>query len=462
MPNINFIYYYFLKFIIIDICYSGRDDRFDNYVNKYNYRIPFPPEPNFPTILELRNLTYYYEAWTHVPAQDFLELVPVESYVYFYDNFKSMDSDSKIGSINKIMAAIKTNKDTKITNKDKLNEIKTLLIRYAYCLNGQDVYRNCPNPCNNAPCSNSSKCLSKVLQDDEIELSESVAKFAKIANMFKKSYYCTCSPGYFWNKKSKYCEKASDGCEIYEKTICNGLGTCLPRVPTSDDLDSFECFCLPAFKGRRCAEENNPCDSFEFNFNPCGIFPCMRDRSSLLGYTCNCSTKFKPQSDSNPICVDRDECIQDKTICQNNGICINLDGGYSCNCSKGFVGENCESDMNSVLDLKLWGSWSKWSSCSRTCKSDKETGSKIRTRECEQKYKCGNNITKHVEKCDIELPSCVPCHGQLVICLPGKIPIPFENHIVSSASCQMIKFGKQLVLLTLCLILMYAETVHNE
>jgi hypothetical protein len=299
----KFIFYLFTLF---DICSFTHDHRLDIYSNKYNFKITFPPDTIFKTqITELRNLTNYYDAWAHAPSDDLFKYVPIESYTTFYNTFLQMADHSKISSINKIMNNVsgnyKIHKNAKIDiNREK--EIITILIRYAYCLNKVDAYRNCPNPCNNAPCikiksgfnksesSNSHDPNCFVVSDNEVVLSESLSKFKRIADMLKKSYHCHCPEGYFWNKTNDVCQEYNQYCKTHG--VCSGRGTCLPKVNKYGP--SHECFCLPAFKGSDCQDINNPCQKYDVN--PCGNFGCERDPSSLLGYRCNCTTKFKPQS----------------------------------------------------------------------------------------------------------------------------------------------------------------------
>lgn len=38
---------------------------------------------------------------------------------------------------------------------------------------------------------------------------------------------------------------------------------------------------------------------------------------------------------------DVNEC--ETSPCQNNGTCLNFDGGYNCSCSYGYEGKNCET-----------------------------------------------------------------------------------------------------------------------
>ncbi len=45
---------------------------------------------------------------------------------------------------------------------------------------------------------------------------------------------------------------------------------------------------------------------------------------------------------------DIDEC--EATPCENNGICTNSVGSYTCDCADGFDGDNCE---NSKIVLRV-------------------------------------------------------------------------------------------------------------
>ena len=41
------------------------------------------------------------------------------------------------------------------------------------------------------------------------------------------------------------------------------------------------------------------------------------------------------------------ECTEEN--CKNGGQCIDEVGGYSCNCTKGYTGVNCEAGMISMI-----------------------------------------------------------------------------------------------------------------
>merc|ERR1712008_552415 len=86
--------------------------------------------------------------------------------------------------------------------------------------------------------------------------------------------------------------------------------------------------------------------------------------------------------------------------CQNDGTLIEINGNFSCNCNgTGFEGKQCESnstltkpddsddpeddhgpeneDQTELLENCVWGSWTSWSSCSKSCE---DTGEETRSR----------------------------------------------------------------------------------
>ncbi|KAK6186925.1 hypothetical protein SNE40_006181 [Patella caerulea] len=40
------------------------------------------------------------------------------------------------------------------------------------------------------------------------------------------------------------------------------------------------------------------------------------------------------------------ESVCDPDPCKNNGVCSPIDNGYSCSCSPGYLGENCDGKLN--------------------------------------------------------------------------------------------------------------------
>eukprot|EP00058_Branchiostoma_floridae_P023717 XP_002609207.1 hypothetical protein BRAFLDRAFT_125961 [Branchiostoma floridae] len=75
--------------------------------------------------------------------------------------------------------------------------------------------------------------------------------------------------------------------------------------------------------------------------NECTKKPCQHDRcvNKDGGYSCVCSPGWTGQN-----------CQQDINECTRNpcqhGRCVNKDGGYKCICSPGWTGQNCQEDVN--------------------------------------------------------------------------------------------------------------------
>ena len=50
--------------------------------------------------------------------------------------------------------------------------------------------------------------------------------------------------------------------------------------------------------------------------------------------------------------MDDNECSRIPSPCLNNGTCVNNVGSYKCSCTGGFVGTNCEKDVDECVKLK--------------------------------------------------------------------------------------------------------------
>ena len=48
--------------------------------------------------------------------------------------------------------------------------------------------------------------------------------------------------------------------------------------------------------------------------------------------------------------IDIDEC--ESNPCQNGGTCVDAVGGYSCTCIAGFKGDDCETGMQLIDDIR--------------------------------------------------------------------------------------------------------------
>ncbi|XP_051158624.1 protein crumbs isoform X1 [Leptopilina boulardi] len=154
--------------------------------------------------------------------------------------------------------------------------------------------------CKDNPCKNGSTCLDVV----NLETGD--------------NYTCNCMKGYEGKNCLPYC--LIQGCQ--------NNGTC------TTSFDPPECTCLPGFNGKNC----------EFNIDDCapddqGNVPCKNDGYCIdlvKGFLCNCTnTGYE-----GPNCTeDINEC-ELGTNC-GNGVCINLNGTFRCQCNEGYCGINC-------------------------------------------------------------------------------------------------------------------------
>jgi len=147
------------------------------------------------------------------------------------------------------------------------------------------------------------------------------------------AYVCTCASGWV----GRNCELAAMECQ---SSPCDNGGTCVDKVGV------YECACAPGYTGVNCITDINECGS-----KPCqnggtcqqgeGVYSCDCSRG-IVGVNCEVSlltTSVKLISFENV-----DECSSHP--CSHEGICKDLALSYSCMCTGGYTGVNCESDIN--------------------------------------------------------------------------------------------------------------------
>ncbi|KAL2500470.1 Wall-associated receptor kinase 2 [Forsythia ovata] len=64
---------------------------------------------------------------------------------------------------------------------------------------------------------------------------------------------------------------------------------------------------------------------------------CVDSDTGLGGYRCNCSKGYEGSPYLSPGCTDIDECKNNP--CNENGICTNTPGSFSCSCKRGYTGD---------------------------------------------------------------------------------------------------------------------------
>ncbi|KAL7400452.1 hypothetical protein ABVT39_012542 [Epinephelus coioides] len=125
---------------------------------------------------------------------------------------------------------------------------------------------------------------------------------------------------------------------------CQNRATCNKGIYISQDVavlessavifvsphkEIFNCTCTAGFKGILCEDDIDECE-----VNPCeNEGTCVNTQG---GFYCHCQSGF-----SGSFCsTDGDECLKMK--CQNGGTCVLTVDGYRCHCVPGFEGEICE------------------------------------------------------------------------------------------------------------------------
>ncbi|KAK3593640.1 hypothetical protein CHS0354_025531 [Potamilus streckersoni] len=143
---------------------------------------------------------------------------------------------------------------------------------------------------------------------------------------FDRYYTCQCQPGF----TGIYCEININECA---SNPCVNGGTC------QDHVNRFRCICPLGYTGSNCERDIDECAS-----SPCKYGICL-DGSNM--FTCVCYDGFEGY-----LCdINKDDCVNNQ--CQNGGQCVDLVGGYTCNCTgTEFIAPHCVN-MSSLCDEKL-------------------------------------------------------------------------------------------------------------
>ncbi|XP_065674611.1 latent-transforming growth factor beta-binding protein 2 isoform X2 [Hydra vulgaris] len=151
------------------------------------------------------------------------------------------------------------------------------------------------------------------------------------------SFQCVCPDGYLAPRPEDFytcrdldeCSMNQNNCSV--NSICNNFG------------GGFNCTCKSGYSTSSGGVEAvlDQCS----NINECSKILCLGPSCFCMdtpgSYFCGCSDSgYNLQTFQNGscICVDVDECYLGKSDCDlDNGNCINLDGGFNCNCNPGYV-----------------------------------------------------------------------------------------------------------------------------
>ena len=147
---------------------------------------------------------------------------------------------------------------------------------------------------------------------------------------------CECKEGFSMNTQLEICEDV-DECLLDHD--CGKNSTCV------NIKGSFTCRCNQGYigDGKTCKE--GTCTDDMCPMNAECVMPSKPD--------CRCKNGFEPKLKSNEteICVDTDECTTLKGICHAKAMCMNIPGGYECNCQKGYFGDGQTCFPGSCTDI---------------------------------------------------------------------------------------------------------------
>ncbi|CAD5122659.1 DgyrCDS11069 [Dimorphilus gyrociliatus] len=152
------------------------------------------------------------------------------------------------------------------------------------------------------------------------------------------SYVCSCDAGFILLEDKRTCQKCPIG-----KWGKDCLNSC--KCLSADDCDAKTgCIQCPAgYQGGSCEQDINEC----LDNNLCQPFgECKNEQGR---YTCVCEAGYEF---ANGNCTEINECSHypilhgGDSACRNGGICTDKVNGFFCNCTSGFNGSRCESDMS--------------------------------------------------------------------------------------------------------------------
>uniref|UniRef100_A0A914W7R3 EGF-like domain-containing protein n=1 Tax=Plectus sambesii TaxID=2011161 RepID=A0A914W7R3_9BILA len=199
---------------------------------------------------------------------------------------------------------------------------------------------------------------------DECRLGLDVCSNEAMCENTQGSYLCQCLSGFALTSKSEC--KDIDECAERKGAECDSNAEC-QNLP-----GTYACRCKHCYIGDGFSCERDPCcDCHEdagSKQNADGIcfdkaqFELKRSKRSDEGDIV-CPNGYRANTTADR-CTDKNECETGEHDCPSNSRCINLDGGYTCECSTGF---NMTADGRHCQDVDECASSTACSGMNATC-----------------------------------------------------------------------------------------------
>ncbi|KFD45828.1 hypothetical protein M513_13293 [Trichuris suis] len=200
---------------------------------------------------------------------------------------------------------------TKVNQNAQYIEPSEVLADIDECNTGQQICGGMTDRCENIPGS------YKYIE----ECKNNPCRHGGLCMETYGGYTCQCPPG--WNGHN--CEKDIDECT---SSPCQNQGEC-----TNTD-GSFKCKCSAYFTGQTCETEIDACKSLECKHGFCtgkGKNAQCQCYGHWMGAKCNETVNMCKKEDT---CMNGGACIIDRLM------------NFTCQCTTGFTGKNCEIDQN--------------------------------------------------------------------------------------------------------------------
>ncbi|KAK7591209.1 hypothetical protein V9T40_002822 [Parthenolecanium corni] len=147
------------------------------------------------------------------------------------------------------------------------------------------------------------------------------------------SFRCVCHPGFRTTYANRYTENRNYEFGCLDENECNeGTANCDQNAICVNEIGSFRCACRPGYTGNgyQCIAIESPCGKDFKLCNPPNSYCSIPDDYR----TCECNPGYqKNYLDEQRIgftCADINEC--ESRVCTVHENCLNLEGGYVCEC----------------------------------------------------------------------------------------------------------------------------------